>query len=139
MTLIAFLALLCEEIFAGASGERVELSQVLQFGPTTIPHFTAEVSVSSSWDLFSSSIWDPSWFRPLGDATRFPLPQRILRDSPTRALVPTPVAPVPLSATSPPPPHPATAAAGPGLGEEAPPPPGSATCAAAAVARPCSR
>lgn len=67
--------------FASAPGAQAEPSQVLTLEPTTIPHFTAEVSVSSSWDLFSSSIWDPSWFWPLGDATRFPLPQRILRDS----------------------------------------------------------
>lgn len=75
---------------------------------------------------------DPSWFWPLGDATRFPLPQRILCDSPTQALVLTPVAPAPLSAILPPP---ATStAAGLGLGEEASPPPGSATCAGAAAA-----
>lgn len=30
--------------------------------------------LSSSWDLFSSSLWDPSWFWPLGDATRLPAP-----------------------------------------------------------------
>lgn len=75
---------------------------------------------------------DPSWFWPLGDATRFPLPQRILCDSPTQAFVLTPVAPAPLSAILPPP---ATStAAGLGLGEEASPPPGSATCAGAAAA-----
>lgn len=139
VTLTAFPALLCEKIFAGVPGSLAEPSQVLLLEPNAIPHVTAEVSVSSSWDLFSSSLWDPSWFWPLGDATRFPLPQRVLRDSSTQGLVLTPVAPAPLSAILRPPPA-SAATACPGLGEEAPPPPGSATCAAAAAAaRPCSR